>query len=173
MYIYVCVYKFTICSSSVIVQSQPILIPRTIACQAPLSMGFFRQEYWSGLPGSSPGDLLSPGIQFWSPALQEDSLPSEPPGKPWTQRELNNLSKIQQLYQNRSQYPCLHLSVVLPLHNCVVTELGTPTNAMSQVQILCTFAYAIPSVWQTSIDHFKLNFSVSPQNYGILWVTRL
>ena len=84
-----CVYKFTICSSSVIVQLQPILILRTVACQAPLSMGFFRQEYWSGLPGPSPGDLLNPRIQFWSPALQEDSLPSEPPGKPWCLTDAN------------------------------------------------------------------------------------
>ena len=43
-------------------------------------MGFSRQEYWSGLPFSSPGDLPDPGIEPWSPALQADSLPSEPPG---------------------------------------------------------------------------------------------
>ena len=45
-------------------------------------MGFFRQEYWSGLSFHSPGDLLGPGIKSRSPALQEDSLPAEPPGKP-------------------------------------------------------------------------------------------
>ena len=48
----------------------------------PLSMGFPRQEYWSGLPCPPPGDLLDPGIEPRSPALQSDSLPSEPPGKP-------------------------------------------------------------------------------------------
>ena len=53
-----------------------------IARQAPLSMGFSRQEYWSGLPVPSPGDLPDPGIELRSPTLQEDSLPSEPPGKP-------------------------------------------------------------------------------------------
>ena len=52
----------------------------TVACQAPPSMGFSRQEYWSGLPFPSPGDLLNPGIELWSPTLQADSLPSEPPG---------------------------------------------------------------------------------------------
>ena len=56
--------------------------PHTVAYQAPLSMGFFRQEYWSGLPFPSPGDLPDPGIEPGSPALQADSLPSEPPGKP-------------------------------------------------------------------------------------------
>ena len=50
--------------------------------QAPLSMGFSRQEYWSGMPFPSPGDLLNPGIEPGSPALQADSLPSEPPEKP-------------------------------------------------------------------------------------------
>ena len=47
-----------------------------------LSMEFSRQEYWSGLPFPSPGDLPDPGIEPRSPTLQADSLPSEPPGKP-------------------------------------------------------------------------------------------
>ena len=57
----------------------------TVAHQVPLFMGFSRQEYWSGLPFSPPGDLLDPGIEPASPvslALQGDSLPTEPPGKP-------------------------------------------------------------------------------------------
>ena len=54
----------------------------TIAHQAPLSMGFSRQEYWSGLPRPPPGDLPNPGTEPRSPAMQADSLPSEPPGKP-------------------------------------------------------------------------------------------
>ena len=53
----------------------------TVACQAPLSMGFSRQECWSRLPFPSPGDLRDPGIEPRSPALQADALPSEPPGK--------------------------------------------------------------------------------------------
>ena len=54
----------------------------TVGHQAPLSMGFPRQEYWSGLPSPSPGDLPNPGIKPRSPALQADALTSEPPGKP-------------------------------------------------------------------------------------------
>ena len=54
--------------------------PWTIAYQAPLSIGFSRQECWSGLPFPSPGDLPNPGIEPRSPALQADVLPSEPPG---------------------------------------------------------------------------------------------
>jgi len=56
----------------------------TVAHQAPLSMGFSRQEYWSGLPFPSPGDLPDPGIKPRSPALQADTLTSEPRGKPGT-----------------------------------------------------------------------------------------
>ena len=56
--------------------------PWTITCQAPLFMGFSRQEYWSGLPFLSPGDLPDTGIKPRSPALQAHALPSEPPGKP-------------------------------------------------------------------------------------------
>ena len=61
---------------------QLFAIPWTIARKAPLSMGFSRQEYWSGLPLPFLGDLPNPGIELSSPALQADSLPSEPPGKP-------------------------------------------------------------------------------------------
>ena len=56
--------------------------PWTVPYQAPPSMGFSRQEYWSGLPFSSPGDLPDPGIEPRSPPLQVDTLLSEPPGKP-------------------------------------------------------------------------------------------
>ena len=56
--------------------------PWTTAYQAPPSMEFSRQEYWSGLPFPSSGDLPNPGIKPRSPALQADALPSEPPGKP-------------------------------------------------------------------------------------------
>ena len=56
--------------------------PWTVAYQTPPSMGFSRQEYWSGLPFPSPGDLPDPGIEPRSPALQADPLTSEPPDLP-------------------------------------------------------------------------------------------
>ena len=61
--------------------SDSFATPWTVAHQAPLSMGFPRQEYWSGFPFPSPGDLPNPEIKPGSPALQADSLPTEPPGK--------------------------------------------------------------------------------------------
>ena len=57
------------------------MISWMVACLAPLSMEFSRQEYWSGLPFSYPGDLPDPGIETGSPALQAGSLPTEPLGK--------------------------------------------------------------------------------------------
>ena len=56
--------------------------PWTVAYQASPSMGFPRQEYWSGLPFPSPGDLPDPGIEPGCPTLEADTLTSEPPGKP-------------------------------------------------------------------------------------------
>ena len=58
------------------------VIPWTVTCQAPLSMGFSRQEYWSGFPFPSPGDLPNPGIEPGSTTLQADTFLPEPPGKP-------------------------------------------------------------------------------------------
>ena len=57
-------------------------IPWTVAYRVPLSMGFSRQEHWSGLPFPSPGDLSNPGIEPRSPTLWADALPSKPPEKP-------------------------------------------------------------------------------------------
>ena len=67
--------------SLLVAQSCLFATPWTAAHQAPLSMGFSRQGCWSGSPFPSPGDFPDPGIQPESPALQADSLPSEPSGK--------------------------------------------------------------------------------------------
>ena len=72
----VCVLVTKLCST--------LCAPWTAAHQAPLSMEFSKQEYWSGWPFPSPGDLPNPRIKLGSPALQVESLPSEPPGKPIT-----------------------------------------------------------------------------------------
>ena len=68
--------------------------PWTVAHQAPLSMGFSRQEYWSSLPFPSPGDLPDPGIEPRSPALQTDALPSKPPGKSQEFRYISLINDI-------------------------------------------------------------------------------
>ena len=73
-----------------VTQSCLTVTPMDCACQSPLSMGFSRQEYWSGLPCPLPGDLPNLGIEPGSPALQADSLLSEPPRKPTQMTEITN-----------------------------------------------------------------------------------
>ena len=91
--------------------------PWIVACPASLSMDYSRPDYWSGLPFPSPGDLPNPGIEPRSSALQVDSLPSEPPGKPHNKPRMR-LSSLFLFYiwnqdlQSRWQSPDLspHLS---------------------------------------------------------------
>ena len=72
-----------VCVCVLVAQLCPTLCyPMDCSCQVPLFIGFFRQEYWSGLTFPSPGDLSDPGIELRSLALQVYSLLSEPPGKP-------------------------------------------------------------------------------------------
>ena len=87
------------CSVSSLKPKQDYLIsltvtPWTVAHRAPLSMGFSRQEYWSGLPCPSPGDLPNSGIESGSPALQADSFLSEPPGKPFQFLKVKYILKL-------------------------------------------------------------------------------
>ena len=72
--------------------------PRTVACQTPLPMGFSRQEYWSGLPFPSLGDLPNPGIEPRSPSLQVDSLPPEP------RRKIRKVLRVQLFQIVRREY---------------------------------------------------------------------
>ena len=94
--------------------------PWTTAYQAPPSTGFSKQEYWSGLPFPSPGDLPNPGIEPGFPAFQADALTSEPPGKPHPKKKkiikkefclktdfwLKNIEKIAAKQFNCKQFNC-------------------------------------------------------------------
>ena len=75
------IYKFEIPAGLVTKSCPTLATPWTVDCQAPLSLGFSRQEYY-GLPFPSPGDLPDPGIKPVSPALQAHSLSAEIQGKP-------------------------------------------------------------------------------------------
>ena len=86
---------FCVCAYSCV---QLFTTPWIIACQAPLSVEFSRQEYWSGLPFLSPEDLPDPRIEPRSPTMQTYCLPSEPPGKPpaifWSSKNWRVLTRI-------------------------------------------------------------------------------
>ena len=91
--------------------------PWTVAHQAPPSMGFSRQEYWSGLPFPSPGDLPDPGTEPRFSALQADALTSEPPGKTTVKKALT--SNIRPLTFARCYLGCFRtlLSFKAPAFN--------------------------------------------------------
>ena len=93
---------------------------RSIAHQAPLSMGFSRQEYWSGLPFPSPGDLPNPGVKPRSPTLQAYALTSEPTGKP------RKMKMLEQIYHLRSP----HLPKLLKMD--VVTTMDSRVKGAIQ-----------------------------------------
>ena len=82
------------CVCQLLSRVQLFATPWTAARQAPLSIGFSRQEYWSGVPFPSPGDLPNPGIEPRSPALQADSLPSGPPEKLWIHRPTETIHSL-------------------------------------------------------------------------------
>ena len=87
--------------------------PWTVAYRAPPSMGFSRQEYWSGLPFPSPGDLSNPEIEPGSPTLQADALPSETAGKP-KNTGVGSLSLLQQIFPiQESNWGLLHCRQIL------------------------------------------------------------
>ena len=67
---------------SCLILSNSFVTPWTVARQGPLSMGFSKQEYWSGLPFASPEELHNPGIKHASPAFAGEFFTAEPPGKP-------------------------------------------------------------------------------------------
>ena len=116
-------------------------IPWTIAYQAPLSMEFSRQEYWSGLPFLSPGDLSDPGIEPRSLALQEDTLPSELPGKfkLAVGKIITNLGN-QDIWQ-QTQIP-FHLNLCFlstpqyPPEMCAITHVNSPHRAYRHLRNL-------------------------------------
>ena len=119
--------------------------PWTVAYQASLSMGFSRQEYWHGLPFTSPGYLPHPGIKPRSPSLQADNLPSEPPGNTiswcrkitWTLAFFSVILSFVKFYWNITMFNFYILSVaavMLQLCNWVVV---TKTAWLTKPQ-LCT-----------------------------------
>ena len=102
-----------------LLQSCPILcdlVDWTVAHQAPMSMGFSKQEYWSGLPFPPPGDLPDPGIKPAVPALQADSLLLESPGKsPESHDSAKHFAFIYLLISS-SEHPLeVSVTIVIPI----------------------------------------------------------
>ena len=117
--------------------------PRTVACKAPLSMGFSRQEYWSGLPIPSPGDLPDLGVKPGSPALQADLFID------WAMREAKMESKGNTSSKCRHTYwPNSRVTIVfLQKANRGVCSIGLPQ-----------------AIWQWGIHYWpSLNILLKPR----------
>ena len=107
--LYLCLCVFVLTLSGV----QLFATPWTGACQASQSMGFSREEHWSGLPFPSPGDFPGPGIEPRFATLQADSLPAEPPAKP-KNIGVGSLSLLQRIFPTQeSNWGLLHRRQIL------------------------------------------------------------
>ena len=135
--------------------------PWTVACQAPLSLGFSRQEYWSRLPWPPPGDLANAGIQPRSPTLQADCLPSVPLGKPKNIR-MGSLSLLQGIFlTQKSNQGLLHCRRILYQLSC----LGSPQNWFPVSKRLGTTAAKDPFRNKVRLTGLR--------NYSLTWVKKL
>ena len=119
------------------------MTPWTLACQVPLPMEFSRQEYWSGLPFPSPGDLPDPGIKRRSPALQADSVLSEPPGKP-KNTGLGSLSFLHGIYltqeSNQGLLHCRWILYQLSYQGCLLKPLFPIYTSLSSLLLPSRFS---------------------------------
>ena len=121
--------------------------PWTIACQAPLSMGFSKQEHWSGLPFPSPGDLPNPGNEPGSSALQADSLPTE----------------LWAAYHNihfaapRIKGPLNYAKSTLPmLYQCGNKVWNDSTSVYNVVSVQFCCSVVSDSLWLHGLQHARL-----------------
>ena len=121
----------------------------TVAHQAPLSMGFSRQEYWSGSLFPSPEDLPDPGIKCGSPALQAYSLPLVPPIFHKSRENIPMLFWSQEIYLPLCMYVCINLSI----HPVFLEKFWIHSKIEQKIQRSCVYLapiYAQLSPWSTS-----------------------
>ena len=152
-----------------IAQFSPTEIPWTVACQVPLSMGFSRQEYWSGLPFPPPADLLNLRIEPRSPVLQADTLSSELPGSDFIQatqlrflgRELliRSLFKTTHCYFSKITFAILQKMWFLGLKALDLDHLKN-YNKVIKISWENLHTRVTDEVWQSSIDCTNASFLV-------------
>ena len=139
----------------------------TVSCQAPLFMEFSRQEYRSGLPCSLPGDLPNPGTEPRSPALQADSLLSEPPGKP-KNIGVGSLSLLQWIFltqESNRGLPCCRRILYQQSYQ------GIPLKNYSLVLATCYCLAQVPR-WGVSVSLWSLKATWLSKMYDKVEVPR-
>ena len=122
------------------------MTPWTVVHQIPLSMGFSRQEYWSGLPCPLPGDLPNPGTKPRSPTFQADSLSAEQQGKP-KNTGMGSLSLLQWIFPTQeSNEGLLHCRQILDISQSLLKLMSTESVIPSNHLILCRPLLLPPSI---------------------------
>ena len=128
------------------------MTPWTVVHQFPLSMGFSRQEYWSGLPCALPGDLPNPGIKPRSPALQADSLLAEQQGNP-KNTGVGSLSLLQWIFPTQeSNQGLLHCRQILDISQSSLKLMSIESVIPSNHLILCHPLLLLPSIFPSVRD---------------------
>ena len=122
--------------------------PGALACQAPLSIGFPRQEYWSGWPFPSPGDLPHPGIKPVSPALEGKFFTTVPRGKPFNFLPLSKFSLSANSHQPYSRHRPTHTHTHTP-----VWTISKNVLVAIKLWFLTWFSAAGPSVCVSKCKH--------------------
>ena len=131
---------------------QLFVTPWTVARQAPLSMGFSRPEYWSGLPFPPPRDLPDPGIKPRSPTLQADSLLAKPQGKP-KNTGVGSLSLLQGIFPSQAlNWGLLHCRRIL----YQLSFLGRPSTYLSYLPIIYFITCLSVYLSDVSICHLPI-----------------
>ena len=115
-----------------------LVTPWTVACQAPLSMGFSRQEYWSGLPCPSPEDLPDLGTEPRSPTLEADSLLTEPIGKPqWASVQFSSVAQscptLRPHESQQARPPCSSPTPGVHSDSCLLSQWCHPATSSSVI----------------------------------------
>ena len=159
---------------------QLFVTPWTVAYQASSSMGFSRQEYWSGLPFPSPGDLPNPGIEPRSSAFQADALTSEPPGKPIEmQMPSSKLARQIQQYIKRFHTPWSNVVYSRDPRIAQYSQNNQRDTPHQQKERWKSYDYLNrfrKTIWQISAFIHAKNSNqscyrgnISPYNKGHLW----
>ena len=119
--------------------------PWTVACQAPLSVGFSRPEYWSGLPLPSPGDLPDPGFEAMSPALAEGFFTTEGPGKPSVKRRKLRLREVKARFTVEHSWP--------------------PNEAFHHAMLLLSILQGVLGLWPSDHENLQSEWSGAWRNW--------
>ena len=156
--------------------------PRTVVCQAPPSMGFPRQEYWSGLPFPSPGNLLDSRMKPKSPIVQADSLPSKPPENymlPFVCEYILLLFSRSVMSNSLRPHGLQHTRLSCPLsprvcsNSCPLSQWCHPITSSSVIPFSCPQFFPNQGLFQWVISSHQVAKVLELQHQTFQWIFRV